>query len=228
MDYFTTNSSSDFNVRLPYKLRLDSRWKVGVNEIWLSKHWFNVTNAWIQISVDGLGFEQYNLTDGYYNDNSALVSELNRLTTNVSLDCASFRLERLSQKLKIEPKSNVMLKLSENICSLIGMSYDHIIKSEWNGDKSMDVNADFRIVAVCADFVSEQLFSDNVSNVIKMIDTSYQYYGEIVHDNNLSNYVKLRKDTLDTIHVQIKTESGRVLKCESGSCTIQLKFTCSP
>lgn len=225
MDYFTFNTASDFNVRLPNQLVLDDKWKVGVNEIWISKQWFNLTEGWMQISVNDSTFEEYKIKSGYYEDNETLVQELNKVTIFTGLDCASFKLDRLSQRIKIETASNVRLKLSENICKLIGCGYDVIIANEWKGEKSMDIHADDRILAVCTDFISEQLFSDNVASVVKMIDSSYQYYGEVVHDNVLSNYVQVRKNTFDTIHVQIKTESGNILKCEAGSCIIQFKFT---
>lgn len=227
MDYFSSNTASDFNVRLPQMLVLDDRWKVCVNEIWIGKQWFNLTDAWIRISVDESSFEEYNLKSGYYEDNMSVLQELNKVTAFVGLDCATFTLDRFSQRVSIETLPNVRLKLSENICKLIGHKYGQIISSGWEGVKSMDIHADYRILMVCTDFISEQLFSDDVASVVKMIDSSYQYYGEVVHDNVVSNYVNVRKNTFDTIHVQIKTESGKVLKCEAGSCIIQFKFSCT-
>lgn len=224
LDYFPNNTGSDFTVRLPYKLMLEGNWKVGVNEIWITKHWFNLTDASIQLAIDESEFEEWYLLSGYYEDNLTFIHEINKLIDSVSKGSAKLSLNQLNQKVSISTESGVKLKLSENICSLIGMEYGQIINGEWLGEKIMDINAEHRMVAVCADFTSEQLFSDNVANVVKMLDSSYQYYGEVIHDNVLSNYVNVRKDTINTMHVKLTDLSGKVYKSQTGSSIIQFRF----
>lgn len=224
MNYFSNNTASDFTARLPHKLVLDGGWCAGVNEIWFTKHWFNLTNASIQISIEGTEFEEYYLMSGYYDDNVALMYALNKLVDGIGPGIASFMVNELNHRVHITTRSDVKIKLSENICALIGAPYGGIIGGEWGGSKSMDIHSDCRMVMVCVDFISQQLFSDNMLNVIKMVDSSHQYFGEVVHDNVLTNYAKVCKDTFDTIHVQLKDSSGRVLKSVGGSCAIQLRF----
>lgn len=225
MDYFPDNIASDFVVRLPYKLELNGRWNVGVNQIWLTKHWFNISNAWIQISVNGSEFEEYYLTSGCYDDNLTLLRELNLLIERVSKDAAHFTLNHLNDRVTIDVADGVMIKLSRNICTLIGWDFDTVISSSWTSEKSMDINADYRMIMVCADFISEQLFGDKVAKVVKILDCSSQYYGEMVHDNVLTDNAMICKDMIDTMHIQLKDRSGRVLKCIAGSCAIQLRLT---
>lgn len=225
LDYFPNNTASDFNVRLPYKLMLEGNWKVGVNEIWITKHWFNLTDASIQLSVNDSEFEEWYLLSGYYEDNLTLIHELNKLLDSVCKGCGKFSLNQLNQRVSIITEIDIKLKLSENICSLIGMDYGEIINVEWSGEKTMDIHEENRMVAVCVDFTSEQLFSDNVVNVIKMLDSSYQYYGEVIHDNILSNYVNVRKDTINTIHVKLSNLCGKSYKSQAGSCIVQFRFT---
>lgn len=225
MDYFPDNNASEFIVRLPYKLMLNGRWKVGINQIWMTKHFFNITNAWIQISVDDSEFEEYYLTSGYYDDNLTLLHEMNMLVERVSKGSAKFGINQLNDKVYIDVSEGVKIKLSRNICALIGWNYDSVITDSWSSEKSMDINADYRMIMVCADFISEQLFSDKVEKVLKIIDCSSQYYGEMVYDNVMTNNAAVSKDTIDTMHIQLKDRYGKVLKCVAGSCTIQLCLT---
>ena len=225
MDYFPTNTCADFNVRLPYKIGLDGRWKVCVNEIWVSKQWFNLESAWIRLSVGENDFGECPLLDGYYDDNLTVIHELNRLVNLKSPGSVTFGLNQVNQTAFINTIENVKLTLSENICRLIGHDYGEHIPKDWVGQKGMDINEGFRMMLVCSDLIYAQLFSDNVMNVMKMIDSSYQYYGEIVHDNIASHRARVCKDTFDTIHVQIRNEYGKIFKCVGGSCAIHLHFT---
>jgi hypothetical protein len=222
--YFPSNTTSDFYVRLPHTLELHSDWCVAVNEVWVTKQWYNVRNAYIELCLSGDEYEKWPITSGYYGDNTWLVDELGRVASNASDGCVTFTYNLLNHKLYISTKPGVKVKLSPDLCEIAGVNICEIITGPWVSDHAMDVNKHDRIMYIHCDMIAGQLFSDNIIPVVKVLDTSHYGFGEMIHDNIVSAYADVDKKTFDVIHIELRGLTGEVIKFEGGQIIIQLHF----
>ena len=222
--YFPSNTPGDFYVRLPHMVELHGDWCVAVNEVWVIKQWYNVRNAYIEVCLSGVEYDKWAIPSGYYVDNSWLVQGLNSVANNASEGCASFTYNSLNHRMYISTKPGVKVKLSPNLCVLAGCEPGTVITGSWVTDNAMDVSKDQRIMYIHTDMIAGQLFSDNILPVLKVLDTSYADFGEMVHDNIVSTYANVVRKTFDVIHIEIRDSSGELIKFEGGMVMIQLHF----
>jgi hypothetical protein len=222
--YFPSNTPSDFYVRLPHTLELHGDWCVGVNEVWVSKQWYNVSGAYIEVCLSGDEYEKWGVSTGYYTDNKQLVDELNSVVGDGSDGSVAFTYGVVNHRLYISTKPGVKVKLSPNLCEIVGHTIDTEISGSWASTTVMDVNKKDSIIYIHCDVISGQLFSDNILPVVKVLDTSYGDFGSVVHDNILSTYANVDKKTFDIIHIELRTSPGDLIKFEGGQTIIQLHF----
>ena len=223
--YFPSNTTSDFYVRLPHMMDLHGDWCVGVNEIWLTKHWYNVTDVYIELCLSGDDeYEKYPIVNGYY-DNEQLLSELNNVANNASEGCVSFTYNVRTSRVFINTKKNlVKVKLSAKLCSIVGAEVGRVITGSWASEYVMDVHKQDRMIYVHCDMITGQLFSDNILPVLKVMDTTQVGFGQVLHDNTLSSYADVYKKTFDVIHIEMCDAIGKQIKFEGGHAVIQLHF----
>ena len=224
--YFPSNTPSDFYVRLPHMLELHGDWSVGVNEVWLTKQWYNVRDAFIELCLSGDEYEKWSIPSGYYIDNSWLVHELNSVGSNASEGSVTFTYDIRNHRLYISTKPGVKVKLSPNLCGIVGHTAGEIITGAWVSPTVMDVNKHDRFMYMHCDMIAGQLFSDDILQVVKVLDTSHCDFGEVVHDNMVSTYADVDKQTFDIIHIELRGLSGDHIKFNGGQIIIQLHFRC--
>jgi hypothetical protein len=172
--YFPDNTAGDFYVCLPYCLKFEGEWSVGVNDIWITKHWFNLVDEAIFLSFSDQEYERFQINDGLYTSNSMLIDELNAAARGACDEpCLSVSLNLNNHKVSIQTRKDVKLKLSSGLSELFGIKDDYVISGGWTSRTPLDVNVGNRFVMVYTDFVSSQLFSDEMLSVVKIVDCSY-------------------------------------------------------
>jgi hypothetical protein len=224
LDYFPSNTPGDFYVRIPHKLELEDNSHVSVHEIWITKRWYNMRGAYIAICLSGDEYEEWYMQSGYYSDNSWLVSELNRIADNASDGSVNFTYNDHNHRLYISTRVGVKIRLSPNICSMLGYVCDKPITGVWVSPKSMDVCITDRFVYVHTDIGVAQVVGDDILPVVKIIDTTDYEFGGVIHDNNVGMYIPVVKKMFDVIHVELRDSSNSVIKFEGGVCVIHLHF----
>ena len=224
VNYFPDNTPSDFYVRLPHKIDLQSDWCVSVTEIWLTKRWYNIGDTYIAISLSGGEYEEWSVQSGYYVDNQWLVTELNKVANNVSVGCIKFTYDELNHRLYARAQSGVSFKLSPSMCDMLGHVCSEPITGSWVSPNSMDVCSGDRFVYVHSDIVGGQVFSDDILPIIKILDTTNYDFGSIIHDNNINMYIPVVKKMFDVIHIELRDSSNGIIKFEGGVAIVQLHF----
>jgi hypothetical protein len=223
MSYFPSNNTSDFYVRLPHTMDLHGDWCVGVNEIWVTKHWYNIRDEYIELSLGAHEYERWPILSGYY-DNDQLLGALNSIADNASEGCVTFTYNIHSNRVYIATRPLVKIRLSPHLGSILGVGVDEVITGSWASGCVMDVHKHDRVIYVHCDMITGQLFSDNILPVVKVLDTSQVGFGQVVHDNILSSYADVYKKTFDVIHIEMRDAAGKHIKFEGGHAVIQLHF----
>jgi hypothetical protein len=223
-NYFPTNTPGDFYVRLPHKIELTSDWSLTVSEIWITKHWYNMHNSYVEICLGGDVYEKTAILSGYYHDNSRLVEELNKIGENTSDGAVIFSYDTRNQRLYVGIRAGVKVKLSPSLCTMLGHDVGVPITGAWVSPLIMDVHRGDRLIYVHTDISRGQVFSDDILPIVKVVATDCYDFGSVIHDINVGVQIPVDKKSFDVIHIELRDSSNDIIKFEAGVTMVQLHF----
>ena len=229
MEYFPSNTPSDFYIKLPYSMTLGGDWDVAVSQVWIDKMWFNVEDAHVtitEITKDGTHTGENvtkQLDDGYYSDIVELLNTLNECTLLNDRQVCEFEFNHKTHKVQIRVLDGFKLLISPKLRDIIGCETVGVMGKQTLG-KCVNLHVRNSLLYICTDIVSGQICSDTTSGVVKVVGTKQYNFGEVIYDCNITNYARIRVDSFDVIHIQIRDMEKDIIKNVGGKTVVQLHF----
>lgn len=227
-EYFPENTASDFYVKLPYTIELEGDWKIGVNQIWMNKMWYNLHSVSLQfVSNDGINIvttpeHSVSIEDGYYNDIHKLLESLNSVSDIGSKKLCEFSYNDVTGKVCINVMDGYTLGIQKELCNMLGMTKTVFTKKN-TGNKCVDLHMYDGFIHIHTNVVSGFMYGNSGSDIVKTVCTNGYNFGEMIYDCYLSDHSRIFLKTVDVVRIKVTDNTG-VIKQMGGVCIVQLHF----
>ena len=222
-EYSPDNTQFNFYGKLPRNIELYGDWSVCVNQIWIDKMWYNIENTQIGLENDKGDTVYVYLTDGYYDNISALLNEINTKARLNNLQILTCIYNNITHKVSVSILNSYKVHFTFNLCLILGSEHSKIT-SDQILEKCVNLFFFEKILYIYTDMIHADIYSHTEPNVLKIISPSSYSFGDIIYDNIVTNYNRVSINSFDVIHVQIKNYLNNNIKDYGGSTTIQLHF----
>lgn len=229
MDYFPTNTTSSFTVRLPKNITLGENWRVGLAEIHYSYNFANVRenhNSIIETTDDSVTL--WKIEEGSYTSVSDLIHEINRSYASQPL----FEFRPHTKRLKINHDAvrkgtNVMV-LQGNLAVVLGFKPDeNILRYQEAPDPASILFGVPHQMLVYCDIIQPQLVAHEVAQVLRTVQIgsdSYRFGTPCHSEFKNIHYVPLARKEFHTVQINIRDHTGKHLPFSHGVLSLKLHF----
>ena len=237
-EYFTTNTPSDFCIKLPERLEFNSKWEVALKNIFIGNDLYNIFSAscWFYIKMEVEGTfdssrpKKIHLSDGMYNTTKELCDYIQSLfdregyKLKISFKNKSNRIKILCEEKK--PRWGYMrynVILSPMLANILG--FDRSNKSEfvipchfrkshvatYTPNVQLLIPRNFMILC---DIVSESVFGSKSIKILKLLSSNFNGEREMINfDFHQEEFVDIAIKEFTSIRIQIVDTTGDLIKC---------------
>lgn len=227
--YFPENTSTDFYVKLPHTIVLDGDWSVGVNQIWMDKMWYNVTDTELMFAnndgediVDSPS-HKVKISDGYYDNIGVLAESLNTASTVNGERLCTFTYNEVSGKMTTDVKTGFTLIMVKHLSTMLGSHDHHIFSGKTVSAGCVDLHLSDRFMHVHTNIVGGYFFPNSEPTILKTLSTDGCGFGGMIYNSLLSDHTRVFLKNVDVIRVMITNRNG-VIKQLGGQTVIQFHF----
>lgn len=229
MDYFPTNTTSSFTVRLPKNITLGENWRVGLAEIHYSYNFANVRrnhNSIIETSVDSVTL--WKVEEGAYSSVADLVHEINKAYGVQPL----FEFKQRTKRLKINHaavrEGTTVMMLQGNLAPQLGFKPDENILQYQEGPDPASIlfGVPHQMLIYC-DIIQPQLVGHEVAQVLRSVqigNDSYKFGTPCHSEFKNIHYMPLSRKEFHTIQINIRDHTGEHLPFSHGVLSLKLHF----
>lgn len=225
MNYFPNNTLQTFTVKLETNLDLQTDYEIALCEIMYPKNW-NVNIGYFLIFINDKEIK----VDLIVSDQSTykkVTMEINQLLADSKITEKNVKVWYDQRTLKYQLEvNNCQVQINGTFCKLFGFSNNIIFKNTSATEKILDttvlniVNA----LYVYSDIVEHQYVGDTRVQLLRAVSTHdiNNEYVDIIYDS--PHYVPVIKRSINTIEINIFTDTGEKVLFQRGKLLIKLHF----
>lgn len=224
MDYFPHNKVSRFITQLPSSINLKGEWEVGLSEIIYPHSWYNINTVNNGFSYDnGDGKIQKKRIDvGCYEVMYDLISAI-QLSLPKNPSKFTFSYNKTTKRVKIDVVKGATLYL-ENLGPMLGFKPNSVIRGSVKSEFQADIQSNFPFFYVYNDLISPQIVGDVYAPLLRIVRVTGQD-GEVVSQHyDRPQYLPVIRQSVQTIEVELRLNSGDLVPFESGRVITVLHF----
>ena len=230
-DYFPDNKLNNYTTKLHSTLRLEGTYEVGLVEMSYPQHWVYKKDGVITFKIDKK-IEMFEVKFQNYDTVHALTREIDKYCKEKTIAC-SFSFEE--DKIKLTIRAAMTLEFSDGLSEELGFKHTAIT------------------IALSKDFHNKTYFSSKLVNQIKNISALYVYcnifdyqivgntytpllrtilvnensenYGKYINQIfTKPHYVPVSVNSIDTLEINIRDDTGKPIQFEAGKVLVKLHF----
>jgi len=157
-------------------------------------------------------------------DNSHDDSDSNTMVFR-NVDGAEFGVVHRTQKVFIRLPANVNLQLSETFAQTLGFEKCKFIGGkEYVSTFAADVNRSVATIFVYCNVVRESIVGNTTAPLLRTLNIEGRYGDVIQKIYHTPIYVPLQRSYFDSIEINIRDDTGRLVPFESGKAIVTLHF----
>lgn len=227
MDYFPTNTTSSFTVRLHTNVTLGENWVVGLAEIHYSYNFANVRenhNTIIEESPDTVSL--WKIEEGGYSNVADLVLEVNKIYNKLFEFRPHTKRVRINRDaVKVETSA---ILLQGNLASQLGFKPDDNILQYQESPEPASVlfGVPHQMLIYC-DIIQPQFIGHEVAQVLRSVKIGSESYkfGTPCHSEFKNiHYVQVSRKEFHTIQINIRDHTGEHVPFSHGVLSLKLHF----
>ncbi|MED5363039.1 MAG: chromo domain-containing protein, partial [Bacteroidota bacterium] len=233
--YHPNNTVAEYTTQLPRAIQLDGEWEVALVEIHYPRTWNNLRSKKSRILYmkDGkppiLNCE---VPPGYYSTMSSVIDACHKALKTLDwwdpqiLSNVVFSYDEISGKVIIELKNDAAIAFDDDIATILGFGVPvkNFIDKTIVSPRVADVNAGLYSLYVYCDIAEAQLVGDTEVPLLRIVPTEGQHGDMVTKTFQNLQYLSIAKKRIDTIEVNIKTDTGEKVPFESGKLITTLHF----
>ena len=248
------NTIADFITNLPYPIKFDSTWEVGLSEISYPFSWYNILSRQRVdvVDIDGKSYllRPMFLEPGYYDDANKLADLIARmLAAYIDEDLVqskpSIYHDGISHKfqcflgIKKDTLENLYLMFDSELSAMLGfrdvkgnelekypkLKIENNFGAYW-APECFDFTAGIRELFVYSDVCDYSIVGNSSHQLLRTVKTPYNYqYGQqFVVTYDRANYIPLSSSEISSIKVSIKDGMGNPIQFQFGRTVVTLHF----
>ena len=234
---FKDNTINKFRVNLANPLNLEGSWEVGLVEVSYPRTFYNVPLSsyfeWRMVSYDNQDPQvksyskprKVSIKGGYYNSINMLLSELkyqaHQLGSAVDI---SFLYNTSIKQLSLIGSKNIEIRLSDKLAYVAGWNPSRWHTVEDSARGSVDLTGGRYHFFLYCDCIQYQMVGDAYAPVLRTIKITGEW-GEVVSlQYTAPHYVPVSKSFIDTIALEIRSDTGEPIDFLYGKILAKLHF----
>lgn len=226
MDYYSNNTASCYQIRLPRTLYLKGKYEVALAEIQYPHTWstFNEKEAYDFKFANDEGLERkVSIVEGYYKSMDDLIDELNFAMGNEFAD-VSFIYDSISGRVKLYLKPGYVVSFNRALSEVMGFEYERSYDRSITGPYVADVKRGFNSLFVYCSICESQIVGDAYVPLLRTVYVSGEQ-GEIVNTIfDSPHYVPVNTSKFDTVEINIKNDMNEFVSFTTGKVLCKLHF----
>ena len=232
--FYRDNTASRFTIKLPERVKLDGEFEVGLSELIYSHTWFNFNNEaekyWFGIKIGEEDIRKFQFKSGFYQDGTALATELNRQASRSLLDMANVRIRftfiASSNKFSIETTNRGWLIISNELMKYLGFSKGWPVNSglKMTANSMFTMNRGMNLFYIYCDIASYSIVGDIEAPILRVCNITGKDNEMVRTIFTHPHYVPVARNEFETIEINIKDEIGRRIPFMHGKSIATLHF----
>lgn len=235
MDIFPDNKASDYRIQLPCPVTFLGQWEAGLTSFTYARTWFNVpkdADYSFEIYQEPRAGEQpethsIELPPGHYLSAGELIEVLN---TTESKPFVEFRYTPRDQRINLtsRTKNALEIRLSPGLAFKLGWPHElTTIQLRGVNDKIIAPGVlnldDISNIYINCDVISDSHYvGDQLVPLLKTVSPSGSQGDFVQYEPLVVDWLPLRCQTLQSIHVLITDSIGRKIPFEKGRCCVKI------
>lgn len=222
LNFFPQNTLSEFTVKLPNALEFDSDVEVALTELIFPHSFHNITEQTNSFEFDvGNGvLKKGKIPCGFYDSTLDLIKAI----SHNFQDKISVTFNKTTKKVKVNLRKGSRLILHTGIAENLGFEPGEIKGPIVEGPFAADPKLDFHLLYVYCDIVEPQIVGNVYAPLLRIVKVHGQD-GEIVNATfERGHYIPLARRSFDTLHIYIRTHTGRKVSFKRGKVIVKLHF----
>ena len=232
--YFPDNKLSSYTTNLHTPLRLAGDWEVALVEINYPRTWYNVSGDTCKVYYKGkheTRLESVKIPPGYYETVEEILYELRKTLPPHILEDVHMYVKSQSRKFVINCSNGAEIKFNEHLSRMLGFEESYLIRKNTYGSFPVDIHRGFYTLYVYSDIVSTQYVGDTLAPLLRTVEVDHTTIGGMVCKTyNSPHYVPVKLRDIETIKIDLRLDSGKMLPFESGQviCKVHFRLKKSP
>jgi len=141
------------------------------------------------------------------------------------VDGVEFGVVRRTQKVFIRLPQNVNLEISKTFAQTLGFENRKFVGgNEYVSTFAADINRSFATMFVYCDVVRESIVGNTTVPLLRTLNVEGRYGDIIQKTYHTPIYVPLQRSYFDSIEINIRDDTGRLVPFESGKAIVTLHF----
>ena len=232
--FFPDNKLSSFTTNLHTPLRLNGDWEVALVEINYPRTWYNVSGDTCKVyytSKQDQELKSVKIPPGYYETVEEILYELRKTLPPHILKDVHMYVKSQSRKLVINCGNGASIKFNETLARMLGFEESKLIRKDTYGTFPVDIHRGFYTLYVYTDIVSTQYVGDTLAPLLRTVEVDHTNVGGMVCKTfNSPHYVPVKLRDIETLRIDLRLDSGKLLPFESGQviCKVHFRLRKSP
>lgn len=237
MDYYPSNTLSDFTTKLFKPIDLPGEWEVALTEISFPLSFYNIDEPFNEISYSGNGSRDnvrtISIPPGYYNDLDELFVTMRELMDDLGKANIKLTLNKNTQKTKVRLKNRAFIQFQAELAAMLGFvdAYSgsevlsHYVLNTDEADLPVDLSAGMNSLYVYADIIEDQIIGDAFAPLLRIVHVDKKGSSDVITRTYQSpHFVKVRMKHFDTITARIRRDTGEKVRFQRGKIVAKICF----
>jgi hypothetical protein len=233
-DSYPDNTPSKYTTKLSERIQLDGDYEVGLSELIYPHTWFNFNNEagkfWFGIKIGGEDVRKFFFKSAYYQDGTALATDLNRQVSRSLLDMSGMRVRftfnASSNKFIIETTNRGWLIISNELMKYLGFTrgWPPNPALKMNAGSMFTMNRGMNLMYIYSDVASYSVVGDLEAPLLHVCSTSGRDSEMVKSIFTHPFYVPVARNDFESIEIDIRDELGRRVPFLHGRSIVTLHF----
>lgn len=227
MEYYSNNTASCYQIRLPRTIYLKGRYEVALAEIQYPHTWetFNDRiNYRFSIATEDRNVHHLIVPQGYYSEMDKITEALNDTISKDFGDNITFIYNPVSGKVKVYIKNDYVVNLSHGLADILGFKGNRAYTETTEGPFLADIQGGFNTLFVYCSICESQIVGDAHVPLLRTVYVEGTQGQTINKIYDSPHYVPVNTSKFDTIEINIKNDMDELVSFQTGKVLCKLHF----
>ncbi len=229
MDYYSSNSASSYQIRMPRTFYLKGKYEVALAEIQYPHSWTTMRkeiaySIFYRQGINGT-LSILSIPEGYYKDIKDLCNTINaQLDERLEEKTIYFKFDEITRRITLKLQDEYEVYFSTGLAEILGFIplkwYHNLEKAEHKAD----VKHGFYTLFVYCSLCEAQVVGDYYVPLLRTVNIQGHDGDVIMKSYGEPHYVPVNTSKFDTIEINIKDDTGHNVSFQSGKVVCKLHF----
>jgi len=231
-EYFPENTLNNYTTKLHTTLRLEGNYEVGLVEMSYPQNWIYKKDGFITFKIDKK-IVTFKVKFQNYDTIKSISEDIGKFCKEKNIPC-SFSFIDLEQKIKIDVKSPLYIDFSEGLNEELGFKHTmfHLSPVSFAPKSFVSRQLETNLKCISALFIycniiDYQFIGNTYAPLLRtiLVNENSDNYGKYIdHIFSKPHYIPVSVNTIDTIEINIRDDTGAPIHFEAGKILVKLHF----